>query len=163
MSKWVDMYLGKNSLSKIEQSGAIKKTILTVAQKADGINLDQLSEEVFELSQDIFKSLNAISGHDIKLDRKSLQENVSQSISASALGLALKKEPDLKEMLSKPLPPEPKKRKIVSAIFEIYLQQIQPIISAPEGDDYSSYALEELQRSLIGPWLSLDPHAFYED
>jgi hypothetical protein len=164
MSNWIDIYLGENSLSKIERSEEMKKNVLAIAQKADGINLEQVPEEVFALSQEIFKSLNEISGRDIKLNKESLQKQVSQSAKVSPLSLALKESADLKEMFSKPLSPEPKRRKIVSAIFEIYLQRIGKTISnGPEYDDGNYwYALGALQESLIDPWLGLKPGALYE-
>lgn len=165
MSFAVDHYLGENALLKIEQSKAIKKAVLAIAQKADPVNLEHLPEEIFEIAQDIFKALNEVSGRTISLPREKLQDQMPRS------GVRNRMDDLAVELFGgTPTLPPPQKMTIVIAIFDLYIRLAskedyvrrldngQYIDSDGDGERYAK-AIEEL-RHLLVTWLGLGPRSF---
>ncbi|MBK8201801.1 MAG: hypothetical protein IPK68_05625 [Bdellovibrionales bacterium] len=86
MSNAVNSFLGQNAFSEIEKSETIKQIVLSISQKADAVNLEQLSEEIFVLAQDIFKALNEIYGRDIHLVKRNYK-NIYLDLAQVLLGM----------------------------------------------------------------------------
>lgn len=164
MNYAVDHYLGKNALSKIEQSKTIEKTVLAIAQKSDAVNLEQLPEEIFELAQDIFTALNGVSGRTISLQREKLQDQMPRS------GVRNRMDDLAVELFGgAPTPPLPKKMTVACAIFDLYIKIVSKenyvrrlnngeyIDSDGNAERYMK-AIEELRHLLLN-WLGLDPRS----
>lgn len=165
MSDAVDYFLGENAFSKIEESDAIKRIVLSISEKADAADLEQLSDEIFELAQSIFKALNEISGRSISLTREKLQDQMPRS------GVRNRMDDLAVEVFGgEPTPAPPKKMTIVSAIFDFYIRLASNedyirrldngkyIDSDGDGERYTK-AIEELRHLLLN-WLGLDPRSF---
>jgi hypothetical protein len=164
MSNAVNSFLGQNAFSEIENSETIKQIVLSISQKADAENLEQLSEEIFVLAQDIFKALNEIYGRDIHLVKEKLQKHIPRSGAGTLRH-------DLHVDLFGEMPPPPLKNiMIVSTVFALYirlaskedyarrLDNDEYIDSDGDGERYTK-AIEEL-RHLLVTWLGLDPRSF---
>lgn len=164
MSDAVNSFLGQNAFSKIEKSETIKKIVLSISEKADAVNLEQLPEEIFGLAQDIFKALNEISGRDFHLVRENLQKYIPRS------GAGTLKHDLLVDLLGEAPPPPVKSITIVSTTFDLYIRLVSKedyvrrldndeyIDSDGNGERYTK-AIEEL-RHLLVTWLGLDPRSF---
>jgi hypothetical protein len=164
MSQAIDRYLGKNALSRIERNEVIKNNVLTIAQKADELNLEQLPEEIFGLVQDIFKALNEVSGRDIQFEREKLQDQMPRS------GVRNRMDDLAVELFGGQPAPRPKKITIVFQIFDLYLLLIkrEDYSRRLDNDEYidsdgDSERYEEATgklKRLLAIWLGIDPVSF---
>lgn len=169
MSYEVNRYLGENAFSKIESNQPLKSAILSIAQKADALNLEQLPEKIFGLTQDIFKSLNEISGRNIQFEKEKLQKQLQGEMRKFDVENPLVKM-GVDIFGGSPPTPPPQKVILTSVIFDLYLSLVkqedykrrldndEDIDMDVEGERYVR-AISDLN-GVLASWLGVDPRLF---